>query len=87
MKSWTEQYSCCVRKSERVREESCEKERRKGQEDEVLIFAEVNAIICCTQHRRKFVAGNRLWRDCRISTPSPPFSLMGGETEEACRTS
>ena len=80
MKRWTEQHSCCVRKSERVREESCEKERRKDQQDEVLIFAEADAVICRTQHRRKMVAGNRLWRDCRISSWIIALAIRKGET-------
>ena len=87
MESGTEQNSCCVRKSERARDGSCETERRKGQQDEELIFAEADAVICGKQHRRKILADNRLGRDCSFSTPSPPFSLMGGETENACSTS
>ena len=87
MKSVTEQDSCCVRKSERVRDESCKKEKQKRQQDEELIFAEADAVICRKQHRRKIVADNPLERDCSFSTPSPPFSLRGGETEDACSTS
>ena len=89
--SVTEQISCCVRKSEQERDSPYETERRKGHQAEELIFAEVDAVTCREQQQREIVADNRLWveekRDCKIFTPSPPFSLRGGETEDACSTS
>ena len=88
MKSRTEQDSCCVRVERGVSD--LRKERARGtRSEELILFLKSDPRV--QQQQRKDRSGLSSFgekrTDCRISSPSPPFSLMGGETEEACSLS
>ena len=84
MKSRTEQDGCCIGAEWGVTDFHGGSRARSS-------FFLVKSNLLVQQQQRKDRSGLSSFGekriDCRISPPSPPFSLMGGETEEACSTS
>ena len=88
MKSVTEQDSCCVCKVERGVSD-LRKERALGTRGarSSFLLRSTLLVTASRKDRSGLSSFGEKRIDCRISPPSPPFSLMGGETEDACSTS